>query len=105
MVAASMSLMLGCALPDVRAAMQLSPVVFVPQLLFAGFFIKITQIPVFLRWVQYLCSLKFAMNLFMLNEFYEPCKVDTLLKNTNIDNPTANEINAECQWVRATPLS
>lgn len=58
MVASSTSLMIGCLVSDIKTAVQLSPAVFVPQLLFAGFFIKIEQIPVFLRWVQYLCSLK-----------------------------------------------
>ena len=42
---------------------------FVPQLLFAGFFVKIDLIPPFLRWVQYLCFLKFAINLALIFEF------------------------------------
>ncbi len=41
----------------------------VPQILFAGFFIKITQIPEWIRWAQYVCSLKFAVNLHMIIEF------------------------------------
>jgi hypothetical protein len=41
----------------------------VPQILFAGFFIKIEQIPVYLRPFQYLCSLKYALNLLMISEF------------------------------------
>ena len=48
---------------------ELSPLLFVPQLLFAGFFIKTDQIPVFLRWAQYLCSLKYAINLILCIEF------------------------------------
>ena len=55
--------------PDV--AIQMAPVILVPQIMFAGFFIKSTQIPIWLRWAQYLCSLKFAMNLFTLTEFGE----------------------------------
>jgi len=66
----SMALVLGCAMPDVKAATELSPLIFVPQMLFAGFFIKTAQIPVFLRWAQYLCSLKYAMNLILFIEFY-----------------------------------
>ena len=50
-------------------SIELSPLLFVPQLLFAGFFIKTDQIPVFLRWAQYLCSLKYAINLILCIEF------------------------------------
>jgi len=95
-VSASVALLLGCALPDVKAAVQLSPVIFVPQLLFAGFFIKISQIPEFLQWAQYLCSLKFAMNLFMIIEFGKPCEVDTLLEGGDINRSTALQIHADC---------
>lgn len=73
MVASSTALMIGCLVADIKTAVQLSPVLFVPQMLFAGFFIKIEQIPVFLRWVQYLCSLKFAVNLIMIEEFDQHC--------------------------------
>jgi len=39
------------------------PVVFVPQLLFSGFFISIDSIPVCVRWARYLCSLTYALSL------------------------------------------
>eukprot|EP01033_Poteriospumella_lacustris_P001267 gene1266-923_t len=39
------------------------------SMLFVGFFIRTSLIPVFLRWAQYLCSLKYAMNLIILTEF------------------------------------
>jgi hypothetical protein len=49
--------------------MQGAPAIFVPQLLFAGIFLRIEQIPVWIRWAQYLCALKFGINLFIANEF------------------------------------
>ena len=45
------------------------PAILVPQMLFVGFFVAIDKIPVFLRWAQYLCSLKYAMNLALMVEF------------------------------------
>jgi len=41
----------------------------VPQLLFAGFFIRIEDIPVYVRWGQWLCSLKYSLNLVYAAEF------------------------------------
>ena len=38
-------------------------------MLFAGFFVRTDQIPVYLRWAQYLCSLKYAMNVLTIVEF------------------------------------
>ena len=35
-----------------RTAMEVTPAVFVPQMLFSGFYIKMEQIPAFLRWIQ-----------------------------------------------------
>jgi len=71
MASCSVSVMLGCSVPDVKQIMEAAPMLFVPQMLFAGFFIRTSLIPVFLRWAQYLCSLKYAMNLVLLTEFRE----------------------------------
>lgn len=45
-------------------------VLFVPQLLFAGFFVAIKEIPVWIRWAQYLCSLKYSINLVLIAEMW-----------------------------------
>eukprot|EP00965_Chrysotila_dentata_P142909 4722491-Pleurochrysis_carterae.AAC.3 len=50
--------LLGVAVSDVETATALSPLILVPQILFAGFFIESDQIPVWLRWAQWLCVLK-----------------------------------------------
>jgi ABC-type multidrug transport system ATPase subunit/ABC-type multidrug transport system permease subunit len=68
--AASLGVLMGCLVTDVKNAVEISPLLLVPQILFAGFFIKMDLIPVFLRWAQYLCSLKYGMNLLILLEFH-----------------------------------
>lgn len=65
----SMAILVGCLVTDVKQVTELAPLLYVPQLLFAGFFIKTSQIPLILRWAQYLCSLKYAMNMLLLLEF------------------------------------
>jgi hypothetical protein len=65
----SMALCLGAAVGNVKSVTELSPLLFVPQLLFAGFFIRTSQIPSFLRWVQWLCGIKYSINLLILTEF------------------------------------
>lgn len=65
----STAALLGCLVTDPKQANEMAPLVMVPQILFAGFFIRTSQIPVWLRWSQYLCSLKYGINLFLINEF------------------------------------
>jgi ABC-type multidrug transport system permease subunit len=65
----SVAIMLGCALNDVRDVQEMAPLLFVPQFLFAGFFVATSAVPQFLRWSQYLCSVKYALNLILITEF------------------------------------
>jgi ABC-2 type transporter len=65
----SVAVLLGCLVADVKDVAEMAPLLFVPQLLFAGFFIRTSLIPIFLRWAQWLCALKYAMNLVLLTEF------------------------------------
>ena len=66
---ASLAVLLGCLVDDVKQATEMIPLLFVPQILFSGFFIRTNLIPVYLRWAQYLCSLKYGLNIVLMNEF------------------------------------
>jgi len=65
----SCGMALGCAVPDVKKVSEFAPVLFVPQMLFAGFFIATERVPLLLRWCQWLCAIKYAMNLILTTEF------------------------------------
>ena len=65
----SCGMALGCAITEVKKVSEFAPVLFVPQLLFAGFFIATERVPLILRWCQWLCAIKYAMNLILINEF------------------------------------
>lgn len=87
LVASSIALFLGSITKNIKIALEASPLIFVPQIMFAGFFIKMSQIPHFLRWAQYLCSLKFTINLMMITEFGE-CDTEEcqkLLSDNDVD--------------------
>lgn len=47
----------------------LALIVFLPQLLFTGVFFHVSQIPDWLRWIQYVCPLKHAVNVLAYWEF------------------------------------
>ncbi len=74
-----MAVLLGCAVEDPKMATEFLPLLFVPQLLFAGFFVRTDLIPAWLRWAQYLCSLTYGVRLALLAEFGD-CAADTTIR-------------------------
>ena len=102
LAAASTALLVGCIAANPEVANQAGPVLFVPQILFSGFYIRTSQIPSWLSWAQYLCSLKYGMNLFVLNEFGEQTTGDwpeaqqQQVKQVIIDG---NDIDPDHWWV------
>merc|ERR1711862_586027 len=48
----------------------MGPLVLLPQMLFSGLFVPINSIPASLRWVQYVCPLKYAINVLGVVEFW-----------------------------------
>lgn len=88
----SIALLIGCAVGDVKQAIELAPLVMVPQILFAGFFIKLSMIPVWLRWIQYICGLKWATNISWANEFAGAVYEKAVLTRNDID-PSMNWLN------------
>lgn len=65
----ALGILLGCLVKDPKQAVEFAPLIFVPQLLFVGFYIRTSLIPVYIRWVQYLCPLKYGVNLAFLVEY------------------------------------
>eukprot|EP00300_Choanocystis_sp_HF-7_P020304 c20562_g1_i1.p1 GENE.c20562_g1_i1~~c20562_g1_i1.p1 ORF type:complete len:617 (+),score=147.92 c20562_g1_i1:63-1853(+) len=96
LASSGVALAIGSAADNPTLAVEASPAVFVPQILFAGFFIRLEQIPAFLRWVQYICGLKYAVNLMILVEF-SSCIDD---KGTPCGSLLSeNDIQKEHWWV------
>lgn len=92
MAATAVAVLLGCSVGDPKMGQEFLPVLFVPQLLFAGFYVPTGFIPIWLRWVQYLCSLTYAVRIALeaefsdcaANESYIPNYCQTLLEASNV---------------------
>lgn len=61
--------LISCISKSTLTAMQLLPLVFLPQILFAGVIVNISLVPASVSWLQYFCYLKYIFNLVFLNEF------------------------------------
>eukprot|EP00941_MAST-03F_sp_MAST-3F-sp1_P002942 g2942.t1 len=90
LVASSVALLIGSLSRNVEVGIQLTPLLFVPQLLFAGFYIPINEIPEWLSWAQYLCSLKYDVKYY--NEAIYGCEQVDYDKHECLAGQNINEI-------------
>jgi len=65
----SLALIVGCAVASAEKAIQFGPLVLLPQMLFSGLFVPVGKVPESLRWVRYLCPLKYSIDLLEITEF------------------------------------
>ena len=72
MASTALAVLLGCAVEEPKLGQEMLPILFVPQMLFAGFFVTPDLIPAWLRWAQYLCTLTYALRIMLVEEF-EDC--------------------------------
>lgn len=73
MTSTALAVFLGCSVEDPKLAQEMLPILFVPQMLFAGFFVAPDLIPVWLRWARYLCSLTYSVRIALVEEFGSSC--------------------------------
>ncbi|KAF4671642.1 hypothetical protein FOL47_001379 [Perkinsus chesapeaki] len=81
--AASLAQVLGAACNSAAQAIQVLPLLTVPQILFGGIFTPVDNIPVWLRWLQYVCFLKYGVNITYLIEFGDD--FDVINDQQNVD--------------------
>lgn len=95
----AMAVMLGVLSEgNAKVAQQLLPLLFIPQLLFSGFFVSPNLIPPLLRWAQYVCVLTYAVRMLVVVEF-ENCS-DNALGNLNCKLLIANvQADPNDQWL------
>ena len=100
MASTAMAVMLGCAVEDPKLGQEMLPILFVPQMLFAGFFVVPELIPVWLRWASYLCSLTYSVRLALVAEFSDCGDGQAAINCANLlDNINADEDETWWYWL------
>lgn len=105
LTSSALAIMLGCLVVDSKQAVELAPLLFPPQILFAGFFISTTLIPIWLRWLQWICPLKYGISLFLMNEFAPfraSCQGDASQNCRDIME--TNSIRIDSWWIYSLAL-
>jgi len=90
MTSTAVCVLLGAMFADPKIPAALFPLVVVPQFYFSGVFIATNLIPVWIRWAQWACSLKYSAGLAYIYEF-EDCgggqaelNCDAILSQNNV---------------------
>jgi ABC-type multidrug transport system ATPase subunit/ABC-type multidrug transport system permease subunit len=73
MTSTALGVLVGCGVKDPGVAVEFLPMIFMPQILFSGFFVPPDLIPVWLRWLQYIFPLTYAVKLVMVAQFADTC--------------------------------
>lgn len=60
---------IGASVSDAALASAMFPLVIVPQFYFSGVLVAVSLIPSWLRWLQYVCALRYATALSVMYEF------------------------------------
>lgn len=89
----AVAVILGAAAgSSAKIATAALPLVLLPQMLFVGYFVSPELIPVWLRWIQYICPMTYATRILLVADFHECSEnflekifCETLLENTGAD--------------------
>jgi len=65
----SVGLIVGCFAKNVSESLQALPIAFIPFLLFANFLVSLDQIPVWMRWLQWIDPFKYVVDSLSITEF------------------------------------
>ena len=99
MASTALSVLLGCAVEDPKLGQEMLPILFVPQMLFAGFFVAPDLIPSWLRWARYLCTLTYAVRIALVSEFQD-CADDGLIPcSAVLESTDAKEDETWWNWL------
>ena len=69
----AIGVMLGCSVENPEQAVEFLPAMFMPQILFSGFFVPPGLIPVWLNWIRYICPLTYGVGIVLTAEFNGRC--------------------------------
>lgn len=99
LVSTALGAMIGSSVSDPGVAIELLPAVFMPQILFSGFFIPKGNMPDFISWLTYVFPLTYAMRIAMVYEFSECEGTAQTFCNALLENVEAEKDDVWWYWI------
>jgi ABC-type multidrug transport system ATPase subunit/ABC-type multidrug transport system permease subunit len=92
----ALGVFVGCSVENPSVAVEFLPAIFMPQIIFSGFFIPPGLMPKWLAWIRHICPLTYGIKIVVAAEFgFGRCNeyvekgednyCDTILKNTEVN--------------------
>lgn len=81
----SQNYLLGCIFRNGGIAILLSALSSLYQMTFAGFFVHLSDIPPVIRWLQWLCPLKYALEALSVNEVGSGLMIEDTLEGVPVN--------------------
>jgi ABC-type multidrug transport system permease subunit len=80
----ALGVLIGSAVKDPSVAIEFLPAVFMPQILFSGFFVPPELMPDWLAWIRFICPLTYGVRIVVAAEFDNSCP-DVVKNNVTIN--------------------
>lgn len=90
----ALGVLIGSSVKNPSVAVEFLPLVFMPQILFSGFFVPANLMPDWLAWIRFICPLTYGVRIVVAAEFDDSCEVplgnvtnfcDKFLENVGAD--------------------
>nr|BDX53024.1 White [Dorcus rectus] len=92
-VAISFGYFVSCASTSVSMALSVGPPLIIPFLLFGGFFLNVSSIPVYFKWLSYFSWFRFGNEALMINQWEGVDNIDCA--DTNLTCPKSGHVVLE----------
>jgi len=80
--ATGIGILIGCAFNELEVALNVAPLIFFPMLLFSGFYVNSDSVRSWVKWLEYISPIRYALEALVYNEFegtkYSPNPINFL---------------------------
>lgn len=71
LVGNSIGFFTGALFQDVKKATSLAPVLLLPLMMFSGLYNRLSSIPVWISWMQYVSPFRYGLHMTLLNQYHD----------------------------------
>lgn len=70
LVGNSIGFFTGALFQDVKKATSLAPVLLLPLMMFSGLYNRLSSIPTWISWLQYISPFRYGLHMLLLNQYH-----------------------------------
>lgn len=67
--ATGLGILVGCIFNEIEVALNITPLIFYPMMLFSGFYVNSDSVQIWVKWIEWISPLRYALEAGVYNEF------------------------------------